>query len=790
MGITGQKHNNQQTSQNEVGRGKSVSGSIKNLFRNSNNNTATSRSPSPVQSPVETPVNKIPVKKLSESPPLLSKLSMDERETSKHSTVFSGKSDTPVNGTKHPKKSSHHKTTGNENVVSRAEIKVPKLATHLASKSTERLSPHSSRSDDAASLTNLRNITSIDNMLDENFISKPSNGNTKTSMSRKNSMTKPNDEYSSLKKHTSRKLSRSSSIKSKETAATKPAAANAFDDANIIIQVGDFKVYKDGRHIHDLKISPLLKDSYVPPDDPRQQKVIGEKSKSTLFSVSGFFKPHKENPQFEAITLDDTTLANGVSLLPKQYSPLYYNTTVTNSNYKNRNVSSNSLSSTSRGSESDDPQSIIEDEKNCSSKHPKIVNPAAAVGPEELKLINTISEQIHEKFGNYLSKSNSGGEGSNLLSLSKNKPVETKKGSTFSELYGKPIAKLGHGSYGIVKLCAKLKQSRQFNYGTYSNSKKYFFAVKELKPRQNEPIDKFATRITSEFIIGLSLNRREYKSREAQNILHVFDIMHINGAFIEVMEFCPAGDLYSLLIRHSKNSSALHPLEADCFMKQLLHGVKFMHAHGVAHCDLKPENILLYPTGLLKICDFGTSCVFQTAWEKHPHSQTGAVGSEPYVAPEEFISRNDYDPRLVDSWSCGIIYCSMILGHYLWKIAIPEKDSLYKSFLEELENDEEFYVFEELRHINHEICKFRRNILYKILEPNPKKRILVDQVLSSPWMKHTRCCIPYNKVTERDTKEIREPKEGELREREKEKRERRDRDHDKERHVEKEHKKK
>ncbi|CCH63097.1 hypothetical protein TBLA_0J00990 [Henningerozyma blattae CBS 6284] len=761
---------------------------------------------SPLHSPSMKPLAKIITSTINPSMiPDISKLSLNDASLSKQNTSETSyisdfqnyppppqlanhsNSSNLVHPSHHLRRPSHRESNDTilcgSNDINRQPPSTPK---HM-----ECISPQNSKKDnDLLATSGSLDSTprNIDAVLDHKIVSrkhskslsrKPSSKNKSTDELFKTSTTQNNNQPNQLPPLSTKKnISRSNSIKSRDGTPTTCIP----NENTVIIQVDNFKVYKDGHHVHDLKISPILQDNFNSVSSASSTSSIdinenirqgkqsqsqqhsnetAVKQKSSLFSLSTFFKPHQKDsnaPSIETIPMDDFSLANGTSLLPRKY--LYQLTNSAPSSFFNLNCSTSSSSSPSNSnsknnsnesltlSKKQHSETATEDEKNCSSKNPKIVNPMAAVGPEELKLINTISDQIHKKFRYYNPKySSSSSSTSPSPPLTSNqtfsKDPSKRKGETFSELYGKPIAKLGHGAYGVVKLCAKQKPQRSINYPTYSSNSKYFFAVKELKPRPNEPLEKFSTRITSEFIIGLSLNRSNDKHKPPKNILHIIDLMHINGAFIEVMEFCPAGDLYSLLIRNSKNGSSLHPLEADCFMKQLLHGVKYMHDHGVAHCDLKPENLLLYPSGLLKICDFGTSCVFQTAWERHPHSQSGAVGSEPYVAPEEFIPRNDYDPRLVDSWSCGVIYCSMVLGHYLWKIAVPEKDSFYSSFLDELESDEEFYIFEELRHINHDINRFRKVALYKIFQPNPKKRVCVDQVLSSSWMKHTRCCISY-----------------------------------------------
>lgn len=518
-------------------------------------------------------------------------------------------------------------------------------------------------------------------------------------------------------------------------------------DITCILQTENFKVYSNGTHEHNLKTISLVNGSY------ENNGGTGNKVKG-MFSFSGFFKVGASNKNLDSKSeLSDNTestdslkLEDAISLIPHHKKNLYARI----------NISSSSLEDEE---EVNSMESLEKNKKDSNSGIPDVINPKAAVSCEELKLINTLSEKIHEGLSKACKSSNENNNGGDKIKHKKSdpnlqarevSPSNTKSNSgvtkiPFVEEYGKIIGTIGHGSYGVVSVCCRpVKDSDLYPLPTFSKDEKLYFAIKHLKPRPNESVEKFSTKITSEFIIGHSLSRPHKRGDKiSPNISKVIDLLKINEKFIEVMEFCPSGDLYSLLTRKYKNGTALHPLEADCFMKQLLHGIKYMHDRGIAHCDLKPENILFHPNGLLKIADFGTSCVFQTAWEKHVHFQKGAMGSEPYVAPEEFISGRDYDPRLADCWSIGVVYCTMVLGRYLWKIAVPERDSFYESFMEEITEDNEFYVFEELRHINHDINRMRRVVLYKIFQWNPEKRISINQILQSSWMKRTRCCIPY-----------------------------------------------
>ena len=64
---------------------------------------------------------------------------------------------------------------------------------------------------------------------------------------------------------------------------------------------------------------------------------------------------------------------------------------------------------------------------------------------------------------------------------------------------------------------------------------------------------------------------------------------------------------------------------------------------------------MLDAQGTLKISDFGEAEVFRSPWETEIHLTRGIAGSGPYIAPEEYVV-NEFDPRAVDVWSCGIMY--------------------------------------------------------------------------------------------------------------------------------------
>ena len=148
---------------------------------------------------------------------------------------------------------------------------------------------------------------------------------------------------------------------------------------------------------------------------------------------------------------------------------------------------------------------------------------------------------------------------------------------SLAEKYGRCQEVVGRGAFGVVRVAHKPDP--------HDGRTERLFAVKEFRRRPGEAPKRYQKRLTSEFCISASLRH--------PNVIHTLDLLQdAKGDYCEVMEFCAGGDLYSLVLSAGK----LDVAEADCFFKQLMRGVEYMHEMGVAHRDLKPESTSLRPS--------------------------------------------------------------------------------------------------------------------------------------------------------------------------------------------------
>jgi serine/threonine protein kinase len=273
---------------------------------------------------------------------------------------------------------------------------------------------------------------------------------------------------------------------------------------------------------------------------------------------------------------------------------------------------------------------------------------------------------------------------------------------------------LGRGAEGTVKL-AQVIPDTSSTFPIDSNSR--LVAVKEFRRRhKEESLEDYISKLTDEYRIASSLHHN--------NIVETMDIVRHNHKWYEVMEYCSEGDLFRLLQRRSLSED-----EINCCFRQLVEAVRFLHSCGIAHRDLKLENVLLDSQGNIKISDFGLSQVFRSTKLDTFHMAHGMCGSLAYIAPEEY-HQEEYDARAVDVWSLGIIYFALIFESVPWKTA-DVTDHDYERYLND--GQEAIDPFGRL-------SPGPRRLLSRLLEPNPLKRITIDDIFDDPWFAKLRLC--------------------------------------------------
>ena len=148
--------------------------------------------------------------------------------------------------------------------------------------------------------------------------------------------------------------------------------------------------------------------------------------------------------------------------------------------------------------------------------------------------------------------------------------------------------------------------------------------------------------------------------------------------------------------------------------KQIVGAVAYCHSYGVAHRDLKPENILFSKFPTVKITDFGLC-----GYVSEEKLMKTFCGSPCYCAPE-CLCKIQYDGRLADVWSLGVVLYSMVTGEHPWNVT---NTSMMLRQIMAADFTLPLYLSEELR-----------DLISRLMKVNPNERIPLHQVLKHPWL--------------------------------------------------------
>jgi serine/threonine-protein kinase len=145
------------------------------------------------------------------------------------------------------------------------------------------------------------------------------------------------------------------------------------------------------------------------------------------------------------------------------------------------------------------------------------------------------------------------------------------------------------------------------------------------------------------------------------NVVAVLDAGSQDGALYIVMEYLEGESLAKKIAR-----GPMAPDECVPIVVEAMRGVAAAHRLDIVHRDLKPDNIFVCSerTGLsVKVLDFGVMKPVNARAESLPTitARGMAVGTPPYMAPEQVLALQSIDHR-VDIYAFGVILYEALSG--------------------------------------------------------------------------------------------------------------------------------
>jgi serine/threonine protein kinase len=192
-----------------------------------------------------------------------------------------------------------------------------------------------------------------------------------------------------------------------------------------------------------------------------------------------------------------------------------------------------------------------------------------------------------------------------------------------------------------------------------------------------------------------------------------------------VMDFAANGSIGDYLKRMGRplKESKVKPWFAD-----ILRAVTFAHSKGMAHRDLKPDNFLLNRENKALLSDFGFACLTQDR-DKTRIMKGTYCGSAQYMAPElhSLAEGNVYDAKAADVYSLGVCLFEMI-NFFLpfgQDFEVGNKNAIKR------QKNRDYKLKDTVERTISQSCK---DLIHKLLEPDPKQRITAKQALEHEFV--------------------------------------------------------
>jgi len=151
------------------------------------------------------------------------------------------------------------------------------------------------------------------------------------------------------------------------------------------------------------------------------------------------------------------------------------------------------------------------------------------------------------------------------------------------------------------------------------------------------------------------------------------------------------------------------------YLRDIVSGLMYLHAHNIVHGDIKPDNLLVTASGMVKIGDFSVSQVFEDDNDELRRSP----GTPVFTAPECCLGLT-YHGKTADTWAVGVTLYCMVLGDY------PFLGDTLQDTYEKIVNNP-LYLPDGMNPL-------LKNLIEGLLCKDPNQRLTLERVAEHAWI--------------------------------------------------------
>lgn len=255
------------------------------------------------------------------------------------------------------------------------------------------------------------------------------------------------------------------------------------------------------------------------------------------------------------------------------------------------------------------------------------------------------------------------------------------------------------------------------------------YRFKEELARGRSGVVELATSIRGSPVVIKKMQKKDVEQRWVTNELKAGEVLKNKKGIVKIREHYE-DDTHTYLVADYVNGHDLfnfmqkrdfRPLtekQTRKMARRIAQALAYCHQRGIAHKDIKLENICLDKHNRPVLIDFGF-CEFSTPERK----STRWDGTPEYASPEVLLNL-PFNTHKADVYSLGVVIFILLTGLFPFELRKRCK-ILQRGGKPKVDWSKEYYPL---------LSNAAKDLINKMLETDPDKRISLQEVLQHPWM--------------------------------------------------------
>ena len=282
--------------------------------------------------------------------------------------------------------------------------------------------------------------------------------------------------------------------------------------------------------------------------------------------------------------------------------------------------------------------------------------------------------------------------------------------------------KLGSGPFSKIKLAHNKNDSKYYAIKQYNKS--------VLKKKKELVKGKDGKTIYRDNFQDVLNEMRVMKQLNHENVITLHEVIDDPDSekIYLVIDYCEKGQVIdwddtNMKFFSCREEKVLSESEISRIMVQAVTGIEYLHGKGIVHRDIKPQNMLETSAGIIKLIDFDIAAI--NGKDLNINKTRGTLHfMSPEMCKKSLASGDEWKMCITsDIWALGVtLYC------FIYQ-RLPFLEQSLIGLINCIENSPPPFLSAR------EISKELKDLLLKLLEKNPSKRIKLEDVRTHEWFK-------------------------------------------------------